>query len=113
MLRVNEDKVLQDYCELVSKKDDNLAKIEADARGYACAHGYDEEKTQKFIAFISNEIEGDGLSEDDAAKLDILSAYVNEVEEIDEPVDDEAIANKFAVANECNNLCSSVGFTTL
>lgn len=89
MLRVNEDKVLQDYCELVTKRDDNLGKIEVDARAYALAHNYSDEKTQKFIAFVLQEIEDNGLSEDDAVKLNILSAYIKEIEEVDEPVDDE------------------------
>lgn len=91
MLKVNEEKVLQDYCELVTKKDDNLGKIEVDARAYARAHGYDEEKTAKFVAF-TQDIEGNGLSEEDSAKLALLNAYIVNVEEIDEPIDDEAVA---------------------
>lgn len=89
MLRVNKEKVLQDYCELVTKKDNNLAKIETDARAYALAHGYSDEKTQKFIAFVAQEIEDNGLSEDDTVKLNILSEYIKEVKEVDEPVNDE------------------------
>lgn len=99
MLKVNEKKLLEDYCELVSKKDNNLAKIEADARVYAQAHGYNDEKMHKFIAFVAQEIEGNGLSEEDMIKFNILSAYIAEVEEIDEPVDDETVVSDNVVVN--------------
>lgn len=80
MLKVNEEKLLQDRKELVTKKNENLAAIEIDAKAYAVAHGYDEEKTAKFIAF-TQDIQGNGLSDKENAKLEILSAYIDEVEE--------------------------------
>lgn len=81
MFKVNEEKLLQDHKELVEKKDKNLAAIEVDAKAYAVAHGYDEEKTAKFIAF-TQDIQGNGLSDKENAKLEILSAYIDEVEEV-------------------------------
>lgn len=94
MLKVDKEKILQDYCELVAEKDNNLSKIEADARAYALAHGYNEEKTQKFIAFVTQEIEGNGLSAEESAKLEILSSYIDEVEEsIEEVVEREGYYN--------------------
>lgn len=80
MLKVNEDKILLDHKELVEKREKNLAAIEVDAKAYAVAHGYDDEKTAKFVAF-TQDIQGNGLSDKENAKLDILSAYIDEVEE--------------------------------
>lgn len=80
MLKVNEEKILFDHKELVEKKEKNLAAIEVDAKAYAVAHGYDEEKTAKFIAF-TQDIQGNGLSDKENAKLEILSDYIDEVEE--------------------------------
>lgn len=81
MLKVNEEELLLDYEELVEKKSQNLAAIEVDAKAYAVAHGYDEEKTAKFIAF-TQDIQGNGLSDKENTKLEILSAYIDEVEEL-------------------------------
>lgn len=80
MLKVNEEKILLDHKELVEKKEKNLVAIEVDAKAYAVAHGYDEEKTAKFVAF-TQDIQGNGLSDKENAKLEILSAYIDEVEE--------------------------------
>lgn len=80
MLKVNEEKILLDHKELVEKKDKNLAAIEVDAKAYAVAHGYDEEKTAKFVAF-TQDIQGNGLSDKENVKLEILSDYIDEVEE--------------------------------
>ena len=80
MLKVNEEKVLQDTKALIDKKNENLAKIEIDAKAYAASHGYDEDKTAKFVKF-TQELQGNGLSAEDTAKLEILSSYIEEVEE--------------------------------
>ena len=87
MQKVNEEKLLLDYAGLIVKREEHLAEIEADAREYATNHGYDEEKTEKFVAF-TKELEGDGLSAEDKAKLEILESYIEEVEE---PVEEAAI----------------------
>lgn len=91
MLKVNEEKILFDHKELVEKKEKNLAAIEIDAKAYAVAHGYDEEKTAKFIAF-TQDIQGNGLSDEENTKLEILSAYIDEVEEPVEEVAESAEA---------------------
>lgn len=88
MLKVNKEKILNDYKELVEKKAQNLAAIEVDAKAYAAAHGYNEDKTAKFVAF-TQEIQGNGLSDDENATLVILSSYLKEVEE---PVAEEEVA---------------------
>lgn len=80
MLKVNEDKILQDHDSLIAKKNENLANIEADAKVYATSHGYDEEKTIKFVKF-TQELQGNGLSAEETAKLELLSSYIDEVEE--------------------------------
>ena len=89
MLKVNEEKLLQDRKELVTKKNENLAAIEVDAKAYAVAHGYDEEKTAKFVAF-TQDIQGNGLTDKENAKLEILSDYIEEVEELVEEVAESA-----------------------
>lgn len=80
MLKVNEEKLLHDHKELVEKKAKNLDAIKVDATAYAVAHGYDEEKTAKFVAF-TQDIQGNGLSDNENAKLELLSSYIDEVEE--------------------------------
>ncbi len=80
MQKVNEEKLLHDHAELIGKRGEHLAEIEADAREYATNHGYDEEKTEKFIAF-TKELEGDGLSAEENAKLELLGSYIDEVED--------------------------------
>lgn len=90
MLKVNEQKVLADVKALIDKKSENLAKIEVDAKGYATAHGYDEEKTAKFVKF-TQELQDNGLSAEETAKLELLSSYIDEVEE--EVVEEELKLN--------------------
>ena len=86
MLKVNEEKILADYLSLVEKKEKGLFAVETDAKAYAVAHGYDEEKTAKFVAF-TQEIQGSGLSDKELARLDILGSYI---EEIEEPAEESA-----------------------
>lgn len=80
MLKVNEEKILAEYKALQEKKIANLADIEAQVRPFAASLGYDEEKTKGLISYIQGQ-SGNGLSEEDAVKLEILSAYIDEVEE--------------------------------
>lgn len=81
MLKVNEEKIIEDYSALVEKREKGLSAVEADAKAYAQAHGYDEEKTAKFIAF-TQDIQGSGLSDKELAKLEVLGAYIEEIEEV-------------------------------
>lgn len=80
MLKVNEEKILKDYSDLVEKKEKGLSSVEADAKAYALAHGYDEEKTAKFVTFLQG-LQGSGLSDAELAKLDLLGSYIEEIEE--------------------------------
>ena len=79
MLKVNEEKILADYNSLVEKKEKGLSAVETDAKAYAMAHGYDEEKTAKFVAF-TQEIQGSGLSDNELDKLEVLGSYIEEIE---------------------------------
>lgn len=88
MQKVNQEKLLLDHTELVAKRDANLVEIEAQATKYAIERGYSEEKTAQFVAF-TKELEGDGLSAEDKAKLEILETYIEEVEEPVEATDSE------------------------
>lgn len=80
MLKVNEEKLLHDYHILDAKKHDNLTVIDADAKAFAVAHGYDEKTTADFVAF-TEKASGYGLTADENAKLELLSSYIDEVEE--------------------------------
>ena len=80
MLKVNEERLLCDHKELVEKKQRKLASVESDARAYAGQRGYDEDKTQQFIAFLQG-IEGDGLSTEEQFKLQLLASYIEDIEE--------------------------------
>lgn len=80
MLKVNEEQLLLDHKELVDKKEKNLAAIEKQATLYAIERGYDEEKTAQFVAF-TKDLEGDGLTLEETAKLELLSSYIEEVED--------------------------------
>ena len=100
MLKVNEEKILADYLSLVEKKEKGLAAVETDAKAYALAHGYDEEKTAKFVAF-TQEIQGSGLSDKELSKLELLGSYIDEVEEPAEEIvgQDPAPTASATVAN--------------
>ena len=80
MLKVNEEKLLLDHKALVDKRETNLAEIERQATLYAVERGYDEAKTEQFVAF-TKELEGNGLTAEENAKLELLSTYIEEVEE--------------------------------
>ena len=83
MLKVNEEKLLRDYDELVGKRTASLGEIEEQARNYAVSRGYDEEKTAKFVAYTC-ELEGDGLSTEERFKLTLLESYIEDIEELEE-----------------------------
>lgn len=85
MLKVNEEKILLDYNKLQEKKGENLANLGEQVRIFALSLGYDEEKTQGLISYVQNQ-NGNGLSEKDNALLEILSSYIDEVEEVVEQV---------------------------
>lgn len=80
MLKVNEEKIIEDYKALQEKKTVNLVNIETQVRSFAFSLGYDEEKTKGLIDYVQKQ-NGNGLSEDDTALLAVLSSYIDEVEE--------------------------------
>lgn len=80
MLKVNKEKILADYKTILEKQSVRIAEIEAQVRPFAVSLGYDEEKTKGLIAYIQGQ-NGNGLSSEDTAKLEILSSYIDEVEE--------------------------------
>lgn len=85
MQKVNAEKLLLDHAELVANREANLAEIEKQAKIYAIDRGYSEEKTAQFVAF-TKELEGDGLSAEETAKLALLGSYIDEVEDpVEEP----------------------------
>lgn len=88
MLKVNKEKILCDHAELVAKRETNLKEIERQATLYAIERGYDEDKTEQFVAFTKN-LEGDGLSDEDKVKLEILDAYVEKSEDLVEDAENE------------------------
>lgn len=91
MLKVNEEKILADYESLAEREMAGLEAVAKDARAYAVAHGYDEEKTAKFVAF-TQDLQGSGLSDKELAKLEVLDSYIEEVEEpAEESVEQERV----------------------
>lgn len=81
MLKVKDDKILQDFQDLKESKEKKLAEIEANARDYAAQHHYSEDLTAKFVAFTKEE-EGKEVLKQDNQRLEILSEYIEEVAEI-------------------------------
>lgn len=78
MIKVKDEKLLQDYQELCEKRDANRAAIEIAARSFAQSRNYDDVMTADFIAFVQNK-EADGLTDGEQAKLALLSDYVEYV----------------------------------
>ncbi len=96
MLKVNADKLLADYNALVEKQEKKLKEIETEARAYATKRGFDADKTAETIdAFQA--LENNGLSDKENAKLEILSVYIDEVEE---PVAEEAESAEVATETD-------------
>lgn len=81
MLEVNKEKILQDYKELNSAREQKLAEIEQAAKDYAIKRGYDEKQTANFVEFAQS-AENGGLTKQEKAKFDILSEYIFEKEEV-------------------------------
>lgn len=101
MLKVNEEKLLNDHKELVEKKGVCVAKIEAETKAFASTLGYDDIKTSELVAFVIGK--DNGLSDEENAKLNILSAYVEEIDDKDIPQDDEELPVNPEVAVFQNN----------
>ena len=104
MLKVNEKKLLDDHAELVDKRASNLEEIRAQALQYAAQRGYDEEKTERFIAYMQHEMEGDGLSADESARLELLASYIEEVEDPVEEHEGETSGEPCEEAATINNI---------
>lgn len=81
MLKVKELELLQEYKILVANKNEGIALIESDAVAFAKSHGYSEEKTKRFVDFVLSEESNGGLSEMEAHKLEVLSEFIEEVED--------------------------------
>lgn len=94
MKKVNAEKILQDIELLNQKRAENLAKIEADATEFAVSHHFDETHTAGFVDYVK-ESANFGLSAEDNTKLNILSSYIEEVEE---PMDNVSAQEEVAVA---------------
>lgn len=102
MLKVNEEKLLHDYRILDAKKHDNLAVIKKDAKAYAEAHGYDEAQTAEFIACVTK-LQNGGLTAEESAKLEVLSSYIEDVEEPVEQSEAEVSLEGVVTANAVVN----------
>ena len=100
MLKVKEDKILQDFQDLKESKERKLAEIEANARDYAAQHHYSENLTAKFVAFTKEE-EGKEVLKQDNQRLEILSQYIEEVPDIVE--ESLQVANDIPMVGEVIN----------
>lgn len=101
MLKVKEDKILQDISDLKESKERKLAEIEASARDYATERHYSEELTAKFVAYTKEE-EGKEVLKQDNHRLEILSEYIEEVPDIVE--EDLPSANDIPMVGEVLNV---------
>lgn len=100
MLKVDIEKLLQDYLELVDKQKKGYEASEVDARAFAQAHGYNEKKTEEFVRYVQ-ELGKGGLSVTELHKLEHLSAYIDEVpDEIEEELEEkcDSVAHDPAIA---------------
>ncbi len=79
MLKVKEQELLQAYNELVAKKENGQTVVESDAVAFAQAHGYDEDKTKRFVDYVLSENPNNGLTVEEVAKLKVLGEYIEEV----------------------------------
>lgn len=79
MLKVKEQELLQAYNELVAKKENGQTAAESDSIVFAQAHGFDEERTKKFVAYVLSENPNNGLTAKEVAKLEVLGEFIEEV----------------------------------
>lgn len=100
MLKVKDDKILQDFQDLKESKEKKLAEIEANARDYAAQHHYSEDLTAKFVAFTKEE-EGKEVLKQDNQRLEILSQYIEEVPDMVE--ESLQVANDIPMVGEVIN----------
>lgn len=91
MLKVKTEQIRADYVALQEAKEANLANIEAQVRPFALSLGYDEEKTKGLIDYVQKQ-NGNGLSDKDAALLEILSSYIDDVEEHVDEVEESDVS---------------------
>lgn len=89
MLKVNSEAMLNDYADLCAKREEKSAQVEAAAKDFAAARGYDEEKTAEFVAFVKR-TEDDGLTAAERATYVVLGGYIEDVAETVEEVEAEA-----------------------
>ena len=101
MLKVKEQELLQAYNELVAKKENGQTVVESDAVAFAQSHGYDEEKTKRFVDYVLSENPNNGLTVEEVAKLKVLGEYIEEVadelpasDELSESVSQETTAGE-------------------
>lgn len=88
MLKVKEQELLQAYNELAEKKKQGQSVTEMDAIAFATTHGYNEEKTKRFVAYVLSDNPNGDLTDEEIVKLEILGKYIEEVAD-DVPADGE------------------------
>lgn len=103
MLKVNTDKILEDYNTLNDLYNQNLKGIESEARGFANMRGYDEEKTEQFVKYVLQMEGNGGLCAEDKAVLDTLSKYLIEVADDERALNVEELMGVDGVDNEVIN----------
>lgn len=78
MLKVNEEKLLQDREYLLEVKRQNIVKIKEDSKAFALTQNWDEATTEEFVEFVARK-HNFGLSIDEDTKLSILNLYIEEI----------------------------------
>lgn len=83
MLKINQDKLVQDYKALVEKQAQGYAADEAALRAFGHSQGYSEKYIEALLEFSKEKRKG-GLSVIELHKLEHLAEYVEEVVDTDE-----------------------------
>lgn len=80
MLKINEQKFMEDYANVLAKKDNILARCRADAAEVGAIKGYDPEKIERLYNFLVTECSCEVAEIEHEAEY-----YTKYLEEVEEP----------------------------
>lgn len=82
MLKVNTEKILSEYNEILQKREIARQNIRAEAEAFAARRGYNTQQVEDFVAYVLD-TENDGLTLDEVDLLEVLERYIVEVENVE------------------------------
>lgn len=83
MLKINEEKFMQDYDNIVAKKESVYARCRSDAAEVGALKGYDEDKIERLYKFLITE-SADEFNEINR-EMEFYAKYLDEVAEPEQP----------------------------